>query len=196
MISFIIGQVEYKGMGYIILENNNIGYEVFVSNNTLVNLQLHSETKLLTYLQLKEDGVSLFGFETMEEKEMFLHLISVSGVGAKMAIGILSSIKLSDLAVAIASQDLKTLTRIKGCGKKTAERIIVELKDKINAFGVMASTGGEWREDELGDDVINDAVSVLVSLGLNKTDVLRTIKRVADKSDSIEDIVAKVLKGL
>ena len=196
MINYIIGKVTLKGSGYVVLENNNIGYEVNVSNNTLVNLTQGESARLLTYLQVKEDGVALFGFESIDEKEMFLNLISVSGVGAKMAIMILSSIRLSDLGVAIVSNDIRTLTKIKGLGKKTAERLVVELKDKINAFGLIASTGEDWPKPEVSEDEINDAVEVLVGLGLNKTEVIKTIKRVAESGDKTEDIVAKVLKGV
>ena len=196
MINYIIGRVAHKGDGYVVLENNGIGYEINVSNNALVNLVQGEEAKLLTYLQVKEDGISLFGFESNEEKEMFFNLISVSGVGAKMAIMILSSIRLTDLGVAIATSDIHTLTKIKGLGKKTAERIVVELKDKINAFGLIANSNEEWPTPEIGGDDFNDAVEVLVGLGLNKTDVIRSIKRVAKSGDKREDIVAKVLKGL
>ena len=195
MINYIIGTVEHKGDGYVVLESNNIGYEIFVSNNALVNLMQGEKAKLLTYLQVRDDGISLFGFESIEEKEMFLNLTTVSGIGAKMAMTILSGIRLTDLGVAIISGDLTALTQIKGLGKKTAERIIVELKDKVNCFGLIDYTD-TLPLATIADDVTNDAVEVLVGLGLNKTEVLKSIKRVAKAGDKSEDIVAKVLKGL
>ncbi len=195
MINYIIGTVEHKGDGYVVLEANSIGYTIYVSNNALVNLIEGEKAKLLTYLQVREDGVSLFGFESIEEKEMFLNLISVSGIGAKMAMTILSGIRLTDLGVAIISGDLSALTQIKGLGKKTAERIIVELKDRVNCFGLI-DCADTLPLDSVSNDITNDAIEVLISLGLSKTDVVKTVKRVAKAGDKSEDIVAKVLKGL
>ena len=132
MINFIQGKVVQKEENLLVVENNGIGYEILVSSHTSNSISfLNEEVKVLTYMQVREDGISLFGFVSKEEKDMFLKLIEVSGIGPKMAIGILSGISLGDLSVAIFRQDVKMLCTIKGLGKKTAERLLVELKDRV-----------------------------------------------------------------
>ena len=140
MFSYIIGTIEYKGDNLLILDNNNIGYEITISNNTLMSLpNLGESIKIHTYVHFKEDGVSIYGFENLDEKEMFLKLINISGVGPKAAIGILSGLTPSALSIAIMKQDDKSIASIKGIGKKTAERIVLELKDKVNITSEIAN---------------------------------------------------------
>ena len=129
MYSYIIGVVTQKDLGKITIENNGIGYEINVSNQTLDSITFENEpVKIYTYLNVREDDMSLYGFLSIEEKDMFLKLISVGGIGPKMALGILSEITITGLMNAIASEDLKRLCKVKGLGKKTAERLILELK--------------------------------------------------------------------
>lgn len=193
MYNYIIGEIVERGEGTIVVESNKIGYEMFVSSHSLNNFEnVVGEIKVYTYYQQREDGVSLFGFCSKEEKEMFLHLISVSGVGPKGAISILSNISVNDLGAVIANKDTKTLSSVKGIGKKTAERLIVELKDKLNNFGgeiseaLSVETNGE----------IDDAVVVLVNLGLLKGEAVRLAKTSYEQGDSAEDIIRKCLGQL
>ena len=131
MINFIEGKVVDKQEDYVVIENNQIGYEIYVSSFTQNTLIYQNEmARLFTYMNVREDGITLYGFATKEEKDMFLKLISVSGIGPKMAMGILSNISIVDLTNAIFRQDIKMLCTVKGLGKKTAERLLVELKDK------------------------------------------------------------------
>lgn len=193
MYNYIIGEIKQIGENSIVVECNKIGYEMFVSTHALRNFDgVVGEIKIFTYYQVREDGVSLFGFYSEEEKEMFMHLISVSGVGPKGAIGILSNISASDLGVVIASKDIKTLSSVKGIGKKTAERLITELKDKINVIDMDISTN---LEVEVSSEV-EDAITVLASLGLTRNEALRIAKGVFAKGDSAEDIIRKSLSQI
>lgn len=197
MFNYIKGNIEEKKDGYIVIENNGIGYEIGVSNNTLCNLPNEGElVKIYTYFQLREDGVSLFGFFTIEEKNMFLDLISVSGVGPKMALQILSGIRLNDLGIAIVSGDISTISKIKGCGKKTAERIIVELKDKIDAFGYAMDSDVPLAETQYDDTILNEAVEILISLGLNKNESSRIAKLCYVDGNSIEELIQNCLRSI
>ena len=195
MYAYIVGVVTHKEEGKIVLENNGIGYEIGVSNQTLeAFLYDNGPVKIYTYLVVREDEMSLYGFATLDEKNMFLKLISVGGIGPKMAIGILSEINISNLMTAIASEDLKTICKIKGLGKKTAERLILELKDKVNPLEAIAM-GGEIVE-QVSDQIFEDAVATLNGLGINKNEAYRLVKQVASKDMSLEEIITNVLKGM
>lgn len=197
MYNYIKGTLEEKKDGLIVVENNGIGYEISISNNTLCNLQNEGdEVKIYTYFQVREDGIGLYGFFSLEEKTMFLDLISVSGVGPKMALQILSGIKLNDLGVAIISGDITTISKIKGCGKKTAERIIVELKDKIDAFGYAMDSDVPLSNTQYDDNLLNEACEILTSLGLNKNEALRTIKASYVDGNTIEELVQNCLRSI
>jgi holliday junction DNA helicase RuvA len=190
MYSYIIGDIVERRENLIVVENNKIGYEIFVSNfaNQFFS-NMVGEIKVYTYYQQREDGVSLFGFYCLEEKEMFLKLITASGVGPKGAMTILSNISVSDLNIVISSGDTKTLSKVKGVGKKTAERIVVDLKDKLgNAYGEISL---ELETNTNGD--IDDAVTVLVSLGVAKMEAVRLAKSSYAKGDKAEDIIRKCL---
>ncbi|MBQ8749161.1 MAG: Holliday junction branch migration protein RuvA [Clostridia bacterium] len=197
MFNYIKGSLELKKENYIVVENNGIGYEIGISNNTLCALPNEGEEiKVFTYFQVREDGVSLYGFITMEEKRMFLDLISVSGVGPKMALQILSGAKLNDIGVAIISGDITLLSKIKGCGKKTAERIIVELKDKIDAFGYAMDCDLPLATTQYDEGLIDEAFNILVSLGLNKGEALKIVKSCYKDGNTIEELVQNCLRSI
>lgn len=192
MFSYLIGKITERTENSIVFECNNIGYDVVVSSFTLESLKnINEEIKILTYYQVKEDGVCLFGFLDKKEKELFLNLISVSGVGPKGAIAILSGIKPDDLIKIIAMQDLKALGKIKGVGKKTAERILVELKDKVDVLP-MDLIGIE--APSISATEIDDACEVLISLGISKQMAYSLCEKAYKQGDSAEDIIAKALK--
>ena len=199
MIAFLVGTIEYKSENSLIWDVNGVGYELAISNNTLLTLPNVGETiKILTYMQVSENtGVTLYGFGSEEEKSLFLKLITVSGIGPKIAIGILSGMKLSDLIVSIINEDSNSLSKIKGLGKKGAERICLELKDKISTTSLnlddIASVmaGGEYNESAL-----NDAVETLISLGINKNEAYRLARSKADANITAEEIILKVLREL
>lgn len=199
MIAFLVGTIEYKSENSLILDVNGVGYELAISNNTLLTLPNVGETiKILTYMQVSENtGVTLYGFGSEEEKSLFLKLITVSGIGPKIAIGILSGMKLSDLIVSIINEDSNSLSKIKGLGKKGAERICLELKDKISTTSLnldditSVMSGGEYNESAL-----NDAVETLISLGINKNEAYRLARSKADANITAEEIILKVLREL
>ena len=197
MIGFLVGIIEEKFENYLLLDVNGVGYELLISNNTLVALpNINETTKVLTYLQVKEDGVALYGFATKEEKQIFMQIITVSGVGPKMAISILSGMKISDLILAIKREDVTLLSKIKGLGRKTAERICLELKDKVNAVGIEADLFNYNEVVNINESALNDAVETLISLGVNKNEAYRLARANASNDATAEEIILKVLKYL
>ncbi len=195
MIGYVYGKVMYIDGNTLLVENNGIGYEIICSASALMRMNEKKEGGLYTYTQVKEDGISLFGFDTMEEKKMFLKLISVSGVGAKMGITVLGGIRLRDLALAIATSDVKMLSSVKGLGKKTAERIIVELREKVSADN----------SDPLPSDVVpafsgsdaENAVTALMSLGYNRVTAVKAVNSALSAgASSVEDIIGTALRSL
>lgn len=193
MISFLVGTIEEKYENTVVVDVNGVGYELTVSNNTLVSLPQTGETvKVLTYMAVREDGVYLYGFANREEKDLFLKLTTVSGVGPKMAIGILSGLNLSDLSIAIMREDVSLLSKIKGLGKKTAERICLELKDKISTGALPLETGLIQEYDE---DAVNIATDTLISLGINKNEAYKLARSYAGEGVSAEEIISKALRG-
>ena len=191
MINYIIGKVTEKKENMIVVESNGIGYEIQVSSHTANSIEFDNEyAKILTYMQVKEDGICLYGFISKEEKNMFLKLISVSGIGPKMAIGILSGVTIPELINAILSQDVKMLCTIKGLGKKTAERLLVELKDQTMPNVNVVSN------DNLNYNAIDQVTDALVSLGVGKNEAYRLAKDNAENGLSVEEIITKCLRGM
>ena len=192
MFAFLEGNIAYKQDGILIVNVGGVGYELCVSNFTNFTLpNVGENARVLTYLQVKEDGICLYGFATADEKEMFLKLITVSGVGPIGAIGILSNISLNDLIKAISLGDIKVLSSIKGIGKKTAERISIELKDKVSFEGTFDSP-----VQVVDTKAVDEAIVVLVSLGVNKNEALRLAREYAKEDSTAEEIVSKALRGL
>lgn len=199
MINFVIGEVVGIEDGLLVVSNNGIGFEINVSNKTLSDFSLIGEVvTVYTYMQVREDDVSLFGFSTKEEKKMFLMLISVNGVGPKMALQILSGIRPDDLSAAIVSEDAASLVRIKGLGKKTAERIVLELKGKISPMEVLLTSKKgvsvfEPASSSTGDQA--EALTVLLSLGMTRAEAQRYIAdAVKNGCSSSEDIVRYAIR--
>jgi len=175
MYNYFIGEITDIIGSCVILDVNGIGYELSVSNYTLQECKVGQKVKLYAYLQVKEDGVSLYGFASKEEKTMFTRLISVSGVGCKVALAVLSGMDSNSLAVAIFNGDTRLLTKIKGLGKKTAERLVLELKEKvvIDAAEVQLPIVNSL-DSPLTKDMQN-AVAVLCSLGKNQADAEKLV---------------------
>ena len=194
MYSYISGKVAYKSLSSLIVDNGGIGYELGVSGNTLCDVELGEIVKIYTYLYVREDEMSLYGFSRQEEKKLFLKLIDISGIGPKMAMQILSGYDLRTLTVAIASGDVKTLCKIKGLGKKTAELIVLNLREQaaedISEFG--AESGGSV----VADEDIAGAVFALESLGISKTEAVRAASEASKVVSGVENIIAYCLKNL
>lgn len=194
MISFLIGIIEEKQENLLVMNVSGVGYDVIVSSNTLSALPSEGETiKIFTYMAVREDDVSLYGFSSKEEKELFFKLISVNGIGPKMAISILSGLTLSDLTMAIIQEDCKLLSKIKGLGKKTAERMCLELKDKLSVTG-RASENLNYAGD-YNQDAVEMATDTLISLGINKNDAYMLARANATSDSTAEEIISKALRG-
>ncbi len=196
MIAFIKGKVIDEFEGGVVLENNGIGYEILCSAALLAKLSAEKEGGVFTYLQVKEDGLSLFGFDNKEEKRMFLKLISVSGIGPKMAMGILSGMRVNELATAIAMNDVKGLSRIKGLGKKTAERIILELRESVSAENA-AIAAEESFAAPLFTSEDEDAIIALMGLGFSGIQSRNAVKTAKEQgAETIQDVISFALKSM
>lgn len=174
MFNYLFGEVAGCKDNCVVLDVNGIGYELAVSSFTLADCTVGEKKRLYAYLQVKEDGLQLFGFSTEEEKGMFLRLISVSGVGCRMAQAVLSGMDSNSLAVAIFNGDTKQLTKIKGLGKKTAERLVLELKEKVivdaSALSSEVAVAPEFNKEAQA------AIAILCSLGKNQADAEQLIE--------------------
>ena len=195
MIGYLKGKVIYKEDNVLLLENNGIGFEVCCSAGAAAKLQGAAEGEVYVYTAVREDGIFLYGFASPEEKSMFLKLVSVSGVGPKMGIAVLSGMNLSALALAIATSDVKTLSKIKGLGKKTAERIILELREKITADARAEEKVALPAAAE--PDVDEDAVSALMGLGFNRNESVAGIRAAYDAGAvDIKDVLSYALRTM
>ncbi|MDE7440222.1 MAG: Holliday junction branch migration protein RuvA [Clostridia bacterium] len=196
MIGFIKGKILAITPEYALIETaGGLGFEVACSYSAFSSLAGKSEGELYTYLQVGENGVALYGFSSQEEKNMFLKLITVSGVGPKMGIAVLSGLNTTDLATAIATSDVKRLSSVKGLGKKTAERIILELREKVTAPA--ANTSEKGAPIPVISDGDEDAVVALMTLGFTRSESEKAIARArAQGASSVEDIIMIALKGM
>lgn len=198
MISYIKGELVYIGENSIIIDNCGIGYNVYVSSKTAYKLpHINNEVKVFTYMDVKEDSLQLFGFLNIEELNMFNLLITVNGVGPKGALAILSDLTPADIVFAISCQDTKALCVGKGIGKKTAEMIILKLKDKVSAFST------DSRNVNIAPDVFienkddkNDAISALVALGFTKIEAAKAVESVYTSDMDSAEIIRAALKLL
>lgn len=197
MIAYLKGKIIDKAENLVVLEVGGIGYEVNISLNTNLSISNKTECELFTYMQVRDDGIFLFGFSTKQEKELFLKLITVSGVGPKMAITILGGASLTDIITAIVCEDSAMLSKFKGVGKKTAERIILELKEKVNtSMSEQGSVFDNTISFDLKNNVIEDTIMALIALGLSKSDAVKKIRENYFDGDSTEMLIEKILKNL
>ena len=197
MLGFIKGILREKDYDNITVECGGVGFNIMVTNSCMANVPgLDEEVKIYTYLHVREDEMSLYGFESPEEKKLFLQLITVSGVGSKTAIGILSAERMSAIINSIINEDTSVIANCKGIGKKTAERIILELKDKIKPFDYIIPNDNLFTAMQENSKALEDALIVLTSLGMSKNDATKKAKEVMTKHDTAEQIVAKVLHDM
>ena len=198
MYSYIIGKVVNKFRNILILENNNIGYEIYMTEIALSELNIDEEAKIYTYYNVSQDNISLFGFKNLEEKKMFENLISVSKIGAKTAIGILSSISTAEFAIAIITNDISRLSKLPGIGKKTAQRIVLEITDKVKTEEIIFTEDKEQKSNEQYVTVSEkekDVVEALKVLGYNIKEIENIMKSL-DINSSTEDMIKQALKIL
>ena len=194
MFAYLEGKFTYKSPGLVFVDVNGIGYEVNISVNTYSEIQKMESGRLYIHFQVKEDSHTLFGFFAPKEKEMFRQLISVSGVGAATARMMLSSLKPDDVANAILQGNTRMLENIKGIGKKTAERLVLELRDKVGKHA--PSIPGTPGDD---NSMENDALTALTSLGISRNQAEAAIKKIMGTNNTInhlEDLIKQALKAI
>ena len=199
MIAYLRGKVLAITEETAILDVNGVGYEAYCSGEAFRKIAIGEIAELYTYLQVKEDGVSLFGFASPKEKELFLKVTSVSGVGPKLGISILTGMTADQVAVAIQTADVKGLSKVKGLGKKTAEKLVLELHGKISAAEVMNASGDDVKATTVAEKLSpadEDAVSALTGLGFSKTESVQAVKRAKEQGAiTVEDIIMRALQG-
>ncbi len=195
MYAYIKGTLEEKTKESVVIEVNGIGYRIFMSDQAMEKLgELGEIVKVYTHYHVREDNISLYGFLSNEELKMFELLIQVSGIGAKTAIVALSNITPSQFAIAVISNDIRTLTKIPGIGSKSAQRIVLELKDKLKTEEAIAKE--ESNEVVISNENADEAVQALQILGYNKTEITKVFGKIDIKDKSTEDIIKMALKYL
>ena len=201
MIGYVKGQLAEIEEGCITVETNGLGIRIMVNAALIGRMPaIGTEVKIYTYTYVKEDAFNLFGFGTREELELFKKLITVSGIGPKGGLALLSTLEPSELRFAIYSADIKTISKVPGIGKKTAERMILELKDKVPLDMPVGDEGIRLIEDSTSQDLMNnqkDAVEALVALGYSATESARAVRECQpDESMSADEILKRSLKFL
>jgi len=193
MITYLKGKLVHKEPAHVIIEVNGIGYQVMISLNTFSEIKDREDIKLFTYLNIREDAHILFGFSNEQEKGMFLNLVSVNGIGPSTALMVLSSMSPNDLKNAIMREDTASLQAIKGIGGKTAQRLILELKDKVKKEAFEAPVLGG-----ANNTITREALTALMTLGITKAAAEKSIEAVLKKSGnslSLEELVKLALKN-
>ena len=203
MIAFLRGKVLTTTAETVILDVNGVGYEAYCTGSVFRKITVGAVAELYTYLQVKEDGSTLFGFDTPKEKELFLKLISVSGVGPKLGISILAALSADDFAFAVATADVKRLSAVKGLGKKTAEKIVLELHGKISAAEVLGASGDDFTPTAQQAAPVKlsamdeEAVSALMGLGFTRAESTQAVKKARDLgATTVEEVIMKALQGV
>ena len=200
MIAYLRGRVMAITAETVVLDVNGVGYEAYCSGEAFRKVAIGEVAELYTYLQVKEDGVSLFGFASPKEKELFLKVTSVSGVGPKLGISILTGMSADEVAVAIQTADVKRLSKVKGLGKKTAEKLVLELHGKISAAEVMSASGEDLTATPTPNEKLSpideDAVAALMNLGFTKSESVQAVKRAKEQgAKSVEEIIMRALQA-
>ena len=194
MYNYIKGKLIESGENYVVVESGNIGYELNVSANTAAELSAaEGEVKIYCFLSVREDDLSLFGFATKQEKPMFIKLVPVGGVGPKLALTVLSGMTAGQFAAAVVKGDVTALSKTKGVGKKTAERIVLELKDKVNKDYTSEETVSAVKADVT--EVNEEAVLALMTLGYDRHEASEAVKRVQKDGMSLEQLIFTALKN-
>lgn len=190
MFAYIKGSLEMKSKNYIVIDVGGLGYKIFMSETAINEIgEIGGNIKVFTYYRVREDDISIFGFRTQEELRMFELLLSVSGVGAKSALAMLSCIEPSDFAIAVISNNIKLLTQIPGIGTKSAQRIILELKDKLKAEQNEEQIEQSKLKSAKVNETVQEAISGLMVLGYSRKDIEKAFEHLTVESLSVEDLI-------
>lgn len=201
MISYIRGELVAVEKEKVIIDVGGVGYGIFMPESAMGLLpQMGNEVKLHTYLNVREDAMQLFGFLTRDDLEIFKLLIGVSGIGPKGGLSILSKLTADDLRFAIMSGDSKAISAAPGIGKKTAEKVIIELKDKLDIEEILNSSDSETKSaikmDGSANEIQSEAVQALVALGYGSTESLKAVNKVNSENMTVEEVLKQALKNL
>ena len=197
MIAYVNGILDMKLNNFVVVDVAGVGYKVFMSEAAIENLgEIGEKVKIYTHHHVREDDISLYGFLTMEELNMFELLISVSGVGAKSALSILSNIEPSVFALAVVSNDTSKLVKIPGVGAKSAARIILELKDKLKTQDAVNNKESAIKKNAVDEEELDEAISALQVLGYNRKDIEKVFEDIDIKDLKLEEIIKLGLKYL
>ena len=195
MIGFITGRVDHIGTNFCLVDTQGVGYRIFLNTGDLSRIQVDQKVKIYTYLSVREDALQLFGFLSYDAYSLFTQLITVSGIGPKMAQGILSASKVDAFYLAVKNRDLKFLTKLPGIGKKTAERLLLELKDMTGPEG--EGTAGGYEGDVPDDDTtpLGAVAEGLSYLGYTQGEIAQVLKKLKVTADSkAEDLLKEALR--
>ncbi len=194
MFAYIKGSLEIKANNYVVIDVSGIGYKIFMAGSNIDKIgDIGNNVKVYTHYYVREDNISLYGFLTDEELRMFELLISVSGIGAKSAIAMLSEITPADFALSVISNNITKLTKIQGIGAKTAQRIILELKDKLKTEQAIEKQDTKIQKVIAEETNYEEAISALQILGYNKKEIEKTLEKLDLTGLLVEDIIRKAL---
>lgn len=196
MLAYIKGSLEIKTNDYVVIDVGGLGYKVNMSKKAIEAVgDIGDKIKVYTYYRVREDDISIFGFNTNEELRMFELLLSVSGIGAKVALTILSNIEITEFALAVITDDVNKIVKIPGIGKKSAQRIILELKDKLKAQQLEDAEEQETKESnkEKNNEAEEEAIAALQILGYGKKEIEKAFEKLANKDVSVEELIKKGL---
>lgn len=196
MIGYLKGIVTHIFREYCFIDVHGVGYRVFVPASTMEKLTIGRETTVFTYMSVREDAILLYGFATQDEYELFMLLISVNGVGPKVALGILSAANPDGFRLAVHQKNMKVLTKMPGIGKKTAERIVLELQDKIGPVDDGAVADLSVPAAAASQGIAAETLAALVSLGYSEQEVLPVVEAKADTCQTVEQLLKEALKAL
>lgn len=196
MIGFVEGIIEYIDVDKIVVNNNGVGYNVFMPASQIDTLNVDETVRVFTYLNVREDAMQLFGFLTRDDLEVFKLLITVNGIGPKGGLAVLSTITTDDLRVAVISEDAKAISKAPGIGAKTAQKVIIELKDKLNLEDVLEpKLDANFQVND--NNSMSEAVMALVALGYSQTDAYRAVKSIDNIEElDVENVIKMALKKI
>lgn len=196
MIGFVEGIIEYIDVDNIVVNNNGVGYNVFMPASQIDTLNVDETVRVFTYLNVREDAMQLFGFLTRDDLEVFKLLITVNGIGPKGGLAVLSTITTDDLRVAVISEDAKAISKAPGIGAKTAQKVIIELKDKLNLEDVLEpKLDANFQVND--NNSMSEAVMALVALGYSQADAYRAVKSIDNIEElDVENVIKMALKKI
>ena len=196
MIGFVEGIIEYIDVDKIVVNNNGVGYNVFMPASQIDTLNVDETVRVFTYLNVREDAMQLFGFLTRDDLEVFKLLITVNGIGPKGGLAVLSTITTDDLRVAVISEDAKAISKAPGIGAKTAQKVIIDLKDKLNLEDVLEpKLDANFQVND--NNSMSEAVMALVALGYSQADAYRAVKSIDNIEElDVENVIKMALKKI